>query len=85
MNYSFNWPDIFAHAKQKAVINELDVEQRLATFPVEWLEDVNWLNAPVNLETSRIILHQIADDFLLGKVNSLGILQPLIETAKPIL
>jgi hypothetical protein len=85
MNYSFNWPDIFAQAKQKAVINELDIEQRLATFPVEWLEDVNWLNAQVNLETSRIILHQIADDFLLGKVNSLGILQPLIETAKPIL
>ncbi len=85
LNYSFNWPDIFSHAKQKAVINELDVEQRLVSFPVEWLENVNWLTAPINVEKSRFILNQIADDFLLGKTNSLGKHQPPIENAKPII
>jgi hypothetical protein len=83
LNYSFNWLDIFGHAKQKAVINELDVEQRLSSFPVEWLENVNWLNAPSDIESTRKILRQIADDFLLGKQNSLGKNQTPIEMAKP--
>lgn len=82
-NYSFNWMDIFYHAKQKATINELDVEQRLASFPVEWLGNVNWLTTPINLEEYRIILYKIADDFLLGKANSLGENQQPIENAKP--
>jgi predicted nucleotidyltransferase component of viral defense system len=84
-SYSFNWMDIFYHAKQKATINELDVEQRLASFPVEWLENVNWLTTPINAEKYRIILNTIADDFLLGKANSLGKNQLPIENAKPIL
>ena len=63
----------------------MDVEQRLVSFPVDWLENVNWLTTPLNLEKYRIILNQIADDFLLGKTNSLGKHQPPIENAKPIL
>lgn len=82
-SYSFNWMDVFNHAKQKAVINELDVEQRLALFPIEWLENVNWLASPINLEKYRIALNKIADDFLIGKANSLGENQPPIENAKP--
>jgi len=84
-SFSFNWMDIFYHAKQKATINELDVEQRLASFPVEWLENVNWLTTPTNVEKYRTILNTIADDFLLGKANSLGENQLPIENAKPIL
>jgi hypothetical protein len=84
-NYSFNWMDVFYHAKQKATINELDVEQRLASFPVEWLLNVNWLTTPINIEKYRSILNIIADDFLLGKANSLGGNQQPIENAKPIL
>jgi hypothetical protein len=83
LNYSFDWLDIFSHSKQKAVINELDVEQRIVSFPVEWLENVNWLNAPSDIESTRKILRQIADDFLLGKQNSLGKNQTPIEMAKP--
>ena len=83
LNYSFNWLTIFEHAKQKAVINELDVEQRLVSFPVEWLENVNWLNNPVDLNTTLKILNQIANDFLWGKPNSLGIDQTPIEMAEP--
>jgi len=84
-SFSFNWMDIFYHAKQKAAINELDVEQRFVSFPVEWLENVNWLTTPVNIEKYRILLNKIADDFLLGKANSLGENQQPIENAKPLL
>ena len=84
-SFSFNWMDVFYHAKQKTVINELDVEQRFVSFPVEWLENVNWLTTPVNFEKYRILLNKIADDFLLGKANSLGENQQPIENAKPLL
>ena len=84
-NYSFNWMDVFYHAKQKATINELDVEQRLASFPVEWLENVNWLTTPINIEQYRRNLNTIANDFLLGNDNSLGENKQPIENAKPIL
>ena len=84
LNFSFNWVDIFNQAKQKAVINELDVGQRLASFPVEWLENVNWLITPIDFESTRKNITQIADDFLLGKQNSLGKDQLPIEMAKPI-
>lgn len=83
LNYSFNWLDIFEHAKQKAVINELDVAQRLISFPVELLENVNWLNTAIDFESYKKVRSQIADDFLLGKPNSLGINQIQIEKASP--
>ena len=83
LNYSFNWQEIFSHSKQKAIINELDVEQRLVSFPVEWLENVNWLNTPLDLKTTRKVLNQIADDFFLGKSNSLGFNKSPIHNAKP--
>lgn len=84
LNYSFNWLDIFEHAKQKAVINELDVEQRIVSFPVEWLENVNWLNSSLDFEEFHKIRCQIADDFLLAKQNSLGKLKTPIKLAQPL-
>lgn len=81
LNYSFNWQDIFFHAKEKAIINELDVEQRLVTFPVKWLTRVKWLNAPLDINLTQNYLHQIADDFFLGKNNSLGKDRTPIENA----
>lgn len=84
LNYSFNWPDIFEHAKQKAIINELDVEERLISFPVVWLENVNWLIRPLDRKATQLMLEQIADDFLLGKTNSLGLNKIPLELAKPI-
>jgi hypothetical protein len=83
LNFSFNWIKIFEHAKQKAIINELDIEQRLGSFPLEWLEDVNWLNDKPDIVIYRKHLNQIADDFLLGKNNSLGKNHTPIEMAKP--
>jgi hypothetical protein len=84
LNYSFNWQEIFYHAKQKSVINEIDVEQRLCSFPAEWIEKVNWLDSPADLMSFKKSLQQVADDFLLGKDNSLGFNKIPIETAKPL-
>ena len=83
-SYAFNWQDIFYHAKQKVVINELDVTQRLVSFPVEWLQNVNWLVTPPDIEFIRNTIRQIADDFLLGRANSLGEGKILIEKAVPL-
>lgn len=82
-HYSFNWMEVFYHAKQKAVINELDLEQRLVSFQTEWFENVNWLTKPIDIEKYKLLLNRIADDFLLGKANTLGENQPPIEDAKP--
>jgi predicted nucleotidyltransferase component of viral defense system len=71
-NYSFNWKEIFYHSKEKALINEIDVEQRLFTFPTEGFLNVDWLIKPVDIEGFQVQLHAIADDFMLGSDNSLG-------------
>ncbi len=83
LNYSFNWNDIFKHTKEKSVINEIDVEERLFSFPVEWLENVNWLSSQIEIEFFKKTLQQIADDFLLGKPNSLAKFKTPIKLAKP--
>lgn len=81
--YAFNWQDIFHHAKQKVVINELDVEQRMASFPVEWFQNVNWLRTPPDPGSLARSVRQIADDFLLGRANSLAEGRIPIEQALP--
>lgn len=84
LNYSFNWMEVFSYAKQKALINELDIEQRLVSFPLEWLKNVNWLFSPLDMGFYETCLKQIADDFLMGKTNSLGTKKISIEKVKPI-
>ena len=83
MNYSFNWQDIFFHAKEKSIINEIDVGQRLHSFPIGFLETVKWLRASIDLVYYKKMLEIIADDFLFGKENSLGISRIGIEQAQP--
>jgi predicted nucleotidyltransferase component of viral defense system len=83
LNYSFKWEDVFLQAKQKAVINEIDVEQRLFSFPTEWLKQINVINQKTSIEEYRNFQAQIANDFLLGSNNSLGREKQPIE--KPVL
>ena len=83
-NYSFNWLTVFADAKQKAILNEIDVAQRLNSFPVKLLESVDWLIEPLDLEAISETLQQLTDDFLLGKSNSIGVNKMPIEIAKPL-
>jgi len=73
LNYSFNWQEIFWHCKQKAVINEIDVIQRLHDFSTELFSNVRWITEPIDIETASVYIRRISDDFLLGKDNSLGL------------
>ena len=83
LNYSFNWSEIFTHAKEKTNINEIDVEERLFSFPLEWLENVNWMKTDYDVEFFKKSLRKISDDFLLGLPNSIGKHQLPISKAKP--
>ncbi|MBE0661742.1 MAG: hypothetical protein IH597_04670 [Bacteroidales bacterium] len=74
---------MFYHAKQKAVINEIDVEERLVTFPFQSLVNVDWLMYPIDTASLIVKLKRIADDFLLGSQNTLGLGKMDIADAKP--
>ena len=84
LNYSFVWPDIFYEAKQKAVLNEIDLEERFVTFPVEMIQQVDWLKSAPDLGFISNALKSIADDFLFGRSNSLGAGKICIKNAKPL-
>lgn len=83
LNYSFHWIDVFHDAKNKAVLNEIDIEERLSTFPVQLFQDVDWIHSPPDPDHLAAVLKKVADDFLLGRVNSLGFEKPAIEKATP--
>jgi len=82
INFSFNWKEMFNHSKGKAIINEIDVEQRLFSFPLISLSNIDWLVKPINNEIFEENLRKIADDFMLGNDNSLGLDKTRIENAK---
>lgn len=71
-NYSFNWMEVFTEAKNKAIINEIDVEQRIKSFPVLLFQKSDWHIRPVDIDQSKRSIATIANDFLLGTDNSLG-------------
>ena len=83
LNYSFNWKTIFTAAKEKALMNELDILQRLTTFPVELFTEVRWRKEQIDLNQYSEWLKQIALDFSLGNDNSLGKDKMNIKNAKP--
>ncbi len=72
VKYSFNWKEVFFHSKQKTVVNEIDVVQRLYEFPPELLSTIKYIGDPVDPSTALNKIQQIADDFMLGGDNSLG-------------
>lgn len=82
-NYSFNWNKIFEQTLRKVGVTEQDVTIRLATFPVEWFDDQQWLMKPVDKNDLRNKLEIIADDFLFARDNSLGKGKEHILDAKP--
>lgn len=83
LNYNFNWTKVFLDAKNKAIINEIDIEQRINTFPIEWLKNVKWLQEKPNLDFYKECIKKIADDFLTGKDNSICKTNVNIEDAFP--
>jgi predicted nucleotidyltransferase component of viral defense system len=80
-HYMFNWPQVFGEAKNKAIINEIDVEQRIKSFPVNLFQKVDWHILPVDLDSVNEAIQTIANDFFLGADNSLGRNKPAIEDA----
>jgi len=64
------------------MINEIDVEQRLFSFPVSYLLNVDWLIKPLDIKIFEQQIRKIADDFILGNNNSLGSDKTKIEDAK---
>jgi predicted nucleotidyltransferase component of viral defense system len=84
-SYSFNWIEVFKHTKEKLLVNEIEIEQRLHSFPVQSLENVDWLNDKLNIEIFNKQIKQISDDFMLGRNNSLGESKPSIDKARLII
>lgn len=85
LNYNFNWKTVFFEAKEKNIINEIDVEQRINTFPVELFDNVNWFTQKTDYSVLKKHLKTIADDFITGSDNSLSETNINIEDAKPII
>jgi hypothetical protein len=83
VSYSFNWQVVFGDAKQKAVINEIDVEERLCNFNPALLENIDWNTEPLDLNFFNRTLRQVADDFLLGLDNSVCTEINPITNARP--
>jgi predicted nucleotidyltransferase component of viral defense system len=71
LQYQFNWLEIFNEATEKALINEIDISQRVAEFPVEWLLQVDWLMTPPDIDRIKSLQEIISKDILLGSDNSL--------------
>jgi len=84
INYSFNWKEVFWESKQKSIINEIDVAERLSTFPPQLLKNINWNINPIDTIQFIKTLRQIADDFLLGKDNSICPGMNPIADARPL-
>lgn len=71
LNYKFNWKTVFFETKEKNIINEIDVEQRINSFPVALFDGVEWfIQKPDNAFLLKYI-KQIANDFLTGSDNSI--------------
>ena len=70
--YSFNWMRVFEEAKKKAILNEIDVEQRIKSFPVELLKDVDWFLHPFDQINFTSGIFSMANDFILGRDNSIS-------------
>lgn len=84
-NYSFNWKDIFKETKEKSVLNEIDLIERLENFPIELFQNVIWRKDSFSLEKYESKLKTIIHDFTLGLDNSIGKDKIAIENAEAVL
>jgi len=83
-HYMFNWLKVFGEARNKAIINEIDVEQRIKSFPVLLFQKADWHILPLDIDPVSIAIQTLVDDFFLGSDNSLGTNKPAIEDARVI-
>jgi predicted nucleotidyltransferase component of viral defense system len=85
LNYQFNWTDIFYETKNKVLINEIDVEQKIHSFPIQLFEDLQWFINEPDKDLYLKYIKTISNDFITGSDNSLSQTNINISDAKPIL
>jgi len=83
VNYRFNWADMFTIARKKALVDEVDVAEKMASFPTDWLGAVVWTGPADKPEAFSRILNTLVNDFLRGDDNSIGASKPDIYSASP--
>jgi len=71
LNYNFNWLEIFEDVKQKALVNEIDIEQKIHSFPVELLRNMTWISEPIDENRFSDYIKIIANDFITGSDNTI--------------
>jgi len=82
LNYKFNSKTVFFETKEKNIINEIDVEKRINSFPISLFDGIGWfIQKPDNSIFSKYI-KQIANDFITGSDNSICKTNTNIEDAK---
>ncbi|MCX6279430.1 MAG: nucleotidyl transferase AbiEii/AbiGii toxin family protein [Bacteroidetes bacterium] len=81
--FTFNWGGASINIVRKPIISELDVLNRLTTFPTGDLEGREWLNKPLNLIEFKSIISRIANDFSKAGDNSHGAGKTPLKEARP--
>ncbi|MEA3496323.1 MAG: nucleotidyl transferase AbiEii/AbiGii toxin family protein [Bacteroidota bacterium] len=71
LKYKFNWKTVFFETKEKNIINEIDVEQKINTFPVALFDKVEWFIQKPDYAIFSKYIKQISDDFITGSDNSI--------------
>jgi predicted nucleotidyltransferase component of viral defense system len=71
LNYNFNWAKIFIEVKHKEIINEIDVEQKINSFPVALFDNVDWFIQKPDYAIYSKYIKQISDDFITGSDNTI--------------
>ncbi|RLD12315.1 MAG: hypothetical protein DRI44_01120 [Chlamydiae bacterium] len=84
LNYKFNWRTVFFETKEKNIINEIDVEKRINSFPISLFDKVDWFIRKPDCAIFSKHIKQIADDFITGSDNSICNTNIKIENAKVI-
>lgn len=82
-HFSFEWKEIYHHANEKQGMNEIDVSNKLASFPVKLLNQLSWFKNSPDINEFKSKLEIVIDDFLLARENSLGAGKTPITQAQP--
>lgn len=85
LNFNFNWTDIFYETKNKMLVNEIDVEQKIHSFPIELFENLQCFIIEPEKDLYLRYIKVISNDFITGSDNSLSLTKINIKDAKPIL
>ena len=84
VNYAFNWKEVFLLAREKALLNELEISEQLSNFQTDSFRYVDWLIHPIDYDMVSHQMEILNNDFLLGRNNSLGAGKQTIDQIRAI-